>query len=102
MAAATSTTVTEDHRPLVIFGPSGVGKGTLYNMLFKVRNIFRDERIATLCHPPFATEPKLTTVQQYPDTFALSVSHTTRSARPGEEDGVHYHFGSFELAGDDT
>jgi len=24
--------------------------------------------------------------------IALSVSHTTRPARPGEEDGVHYHF----------
>lgn len=22
----------------------------------------------------------------------VSVSHTTRSPRPGEEDGVHYHF----------
>ena len=24
--------------------------------------------------------------------IAVSVSHTTRAARPGEEDGVHYHF----------
>ncbi|KAK1749800.1 guanylate kinase [Echria macrotheca] len=50
--------------PIVISGPSGVGKGTLYGLLFE-RN---------------------------PDTFALSVSHTTRSPRPGEEHGVHYHF----------
>ncbi len=89
MATATSTTVPQDHRPLVIFGPSGVGKGTLYNMLFQVRNI---------CPVPYATARKLTAVQQYPDTFALSVSHTTRSARPGEEDGVHYHFGSFKTS----
>jgi guanylate kinase len=24
--------------------------------------------------------------------LAVSVSHTTRAMRPGEEDGVHYHF----------
>ncbi|KAK5657633.1 hypothetical protein OQA88_2705 [Cercophora sp. LCS_1] len=50
--------------PIVISGPSGVGKGTLYGLLFD-RN---------------------------PDTFVLSVSHTTRSPRPGEQHGVHYHF----------
>ncbi|KAL2164832.1 hypothetical protein VTH06DRAFT_128 [Thermothelomyces fergusii] len=55
---------TPDPRPLVISGPSGVGKGTLYNLLF----------------------------QRHPDTFTLSVSHTTRRPRPGEQDGVHYHF----------
>lgn len=51
-------------KPIVISGPSGVGKGTLYSLLFE-RN---------------------------PDTFVLSVSHTTRSPRPGEQNGVHYHF----------
>ncbi|KAK0620519.1 guanylate kinase [Immersiella caudata] len=51
-------------KPIVISGPSGVGKGTLYNLLFE-RN---------------------------PDTFVLSVSHTTRGPRPGEQDGEHYHF----------
>ncbi|KAK4197658.1 putative guanylate kinase [Triangularia verruculosa] len=53
-----------DSRPIVISGPSGVGKGTLYGRLF----------------------------QNHPDTFTLSVSHTTRGPRPGETDGVHYHF----------
>ncbi|CEJ79944.1 Putative Guanylate kinase [[Torrubiella] hemipterigena] len=53
-----------DRRPIIVSGPSGVGKGTLYNRLF----------------------------ERHPDTFCLSVSHTTRSPRPGEEDGVHYHF----------
>ena len=48
----------------MISGPSGVGKGTLYGLLF----------------------------QRYPDVFTLSVSHTTRGPRPGESDGVHYHF----------
>jgi guanylate kinase len=51
----------------VITGPSGVGKGTLIRSLF--------DRIAAL---------------------GLSVSATTRPPRPGEEDGVHYHFLSRE------
>ncbi|KAG8355208.1 hypothetical protein FVEN_g6980 [Fusarium venenatum] len=53
-----------DRRPIVISGPSGVGKGTLINMLFN----------------------------RHPDQFTLSVSHTTRNPREGESDGVHYHF----------
>lgn len=60
-----------DRRPLVISGPSGVGKGTLFKLLFA----------------------------RHPDTFTLSVSHTTRSPREGEQDGVDYHFvthGEFE------
>lgn len=54
---------------LVVCGPSGVGKGTL---------------IAKL-------------MQEFPTTFGFSVSHTTRAPRPGEEDGVHYHFSSHEV-----
>lgn len=53
-----------NHAPLVLVGPSGVGKGTLTQLLFKA----------------------------YPDVFALSVSSTTRAPRPGEVDGKHYHF----------
>ncbi|XP_076884437.1 guanylate kinase 2-like [Bidens hawaiensis] len=51
-------------RPIVISGPSGVGKGTLINMLMK----------------------------DFPTMFGFSVSHTTRAPRPKEQDGVHYHF----------
>ncbi|KAI0726759.1 guanylate kinase [Fomitopsis betulina] len=51
-------------RPLVISGPSGVGKSTLLTRLFA----------------------------EYPDKFGFSVSHTTRAPRPGEEDGKQYHF----------
>ncbi|KAG6828728.1 guanylate kinase [Tricholoma furcatifolium] len=51
-------------RPLILFGPSGVGKSTLLKRLFA----------------------------EYPDKFGFSVSHTTRSPRPGEEDGKQYHF----------
>ncbi|PKS07017.1 hypothetical protein jhhlp_005614 [Lomentospora prolificans] len=53
-----------DTRPIVISGPSGAGKGTLWELL-KAR---------------------------HPDTFTLSVSHTTRKPREGETHGVHYHF----------
>jgi len=31
-------------------------------------------------------------LEEYPDNFGFSVSHTTRSPRPGESDGVQYHF----------
>jgi guanylate kinase len=50
-------------RVFVITGPSGVGKGTLIRLL--------RERIPEL---------------------ALSVSATTRAPRPGEQEGVDYHF----------
>ncbi|KAI1179605.1 guanylate kinase [Nemania sp. FL0916] len=53
-----------DRRPLVISGPSGVGKGTLIKRLFDA----------------------------HPETFTLSVSHTTRAPRPGESHGVEYFF----------
>lgn len=47
----------------VLSGPAGSGKGTV------VQNVF-----------------------EMSDKFAYSVSATTRAPRPGEEDGVHYHF----------
>jgi guanylate kinase len=50
-------------RVFVITGPSGVGKGTLIRLL--------RERVPGL---------------------ALSVSATTRAPRPGEQDGLDYHF----------
>lgn len=72
------------HRPLVVFGPSGVGKGTLLARLFA----------------------------EFSDTFAFSVSRmsllsfhyltettssdTTRQPRPGETNGKAYHFVSNE------
>eukprot|EP00592_Proboscia_alata_P026125 CAMPEP_0194442788 /NCGR_PEP_ID=MMETSP0176-20130528/126334_1 /TAXON_ID=216777 /ORGANISM="Proboscia alata, Strain PI-D3" /LENGTH=538 /DNA_ID=CAMNT_0039268943 /DNA_START=69 /DNA_END=1686 /DNA_ORIENTATION=- len=56
-------------RPVVFCGPSGVGKGTLIDMLMK----------------------------QFPnEQFGFSVSHTTRKPRDGEEDGVHYNFSTVE------
>lgn len=51
-------------KPVIISGPSGVGKGTLISMLMK----------------------------EFPSMFGFSVSHTTRAPRGMEKDGVHYHF----------
>ena len=48
---------------LVVSGPSGVGKGTLLNLLLSQR-----------------------------DDCVFSVSATTRPPRPGEQDKVHYYF----------
>jgi len=48
---------------LIVSGPSGVGKGTLVEILRK-----------------------------YDPDFVLSCSVTTRDPRPGEINGVHYHF----------
>ncbi|KAJ3674838.1 hypothetical protein LUZ60_005454 [Juncus effusus] len=50
--------------PIVISGPSGVGKGTLISKL----------------------------MTEFPAKFGFSVSHTTRGPREGERNGVHYHF----------
>lgn len=51
-------------RPIVFAGPSGVGKGTLIDLLSK----------------------------KFPTQFGFSVSHTTRKPREGEQDKVHYNF----------
>lgn len=58
----------QDRRPIVISGPSGVGKGTLIQRLF----------------------------DNHPGTFGFTVSHTTRKPRPGEVEGVAYFFVSEE------
>lgn len=60
--------VKQGPRPLVICGPSGSGKSTLLKKLRK----------------------------ELPETFALCVSHTTRKPRPGETDGIEYHFVSID------
>ncbi|KAK1259924.1 hypothetical protein QJS04_geneDACA010274 [Acorus gramineus] len=51
-------------KPVVVSGPSGVGKGTLISKL----------------------------MNEFPNTFGFSVSHTTRAPREKEKDGIHYHF----------
>ncbi len=49
----------------IVSAPSGAGKSSLINALLET-------------NPTYAMK--------------VSVSHTTRGMRPGEEDGVHYHF----------
>lgn len=51
-------------RPVVFCGPSGSGKSTLVKRL----------------------------MGEFPEKLGFSISHTTRKPRPGEVDGVHYHF----------
>ncbi|CCD67793.1 guanylate kinase [Caenorhabditis elegans] len=51
-------------RPIVLSGPSGGGKSTILTRA----------------------------MQEYPNSFAFSVSHTTRQPRAGEEHGKHYYF----------
>ena len=55
-------------RPIVMSGPSGVGKSTILKKLFA----------------------------DFPGKFGFSVSHTSRSPREGEKDGVDYHFSTKE------
>jgi len=57
--------------PLVVCGPSGVGKGTIIQKFMEELN--------------------------GKEQFQFSVSHTTRSPRPGEIDGIHYHFVNLEM-----
>ena len=51
-------------KPVILCGPSGVGKSTLISMLRK----------------------------EFPEDYGFSVSHTTRAPRPGEKDGIDYYF----------
>ena len=57
------------YKPLIIVGPSGVGKSTLIGHL---------------------------TENCPPNSFGFSVSYTTRAMRPGEEHGKNYFFVSKE------
>ncbi|KAL3427662.1 Guanylate kinase [Phlyctema vagabunda] len=61
---APTTKTPSDLRPIVISGPSGVGKGTLFRKL----------------------------MTKYPDVFATTISHTTRDPRPGEQRDVDYYY----------
>ena len=58
-----------DYTPMIVSGPSGVGKGTMVNSVTEL----------------------------YPNKFAFSVSFTTRPIRGEEVDGVHYNFVTQEV-----
>ena len=81
-------------RPVVIAGPSGVGKGTLINLLLE-----RYGAAPESSPPSSAGEAEEIGDGKKKATsppFGFSVSHTTRSPRPGEIDGTHYHFSTRE------
>ena len=68
-------------RPVVVAGPSGVGKVSASGLcpfacLTAVRQSTNIQRL----------------MAEMPGKYAFSVSHTTRLPRPGETDGVQYHF----------
>jgi len=59
--------------PLIVCGPSGVGKGTIIHKY----------------------------MEEGSRNFGFTVSHTTRSPRPGEIEGVHYYFSTKEKMEED-
>ena len=75
-------TNTKPMQPLVICGPSGVGKGTI------ISRFIQDNK-----SKPSSDEAPL-------PNFVFSVSHTTRKPRTGEVDGVHYRFCTKEFMQD--
>lgn len=60
----TEDLITSQYKPIIIVGPSGVGKSMLIKAL----------------------------TSKYPDSFGFSVSYTTRNPRDGEVNGEHYNF----------
>lgn len=54
----------QNPRPLILCGPSGSGKSTLVKKM----------------------------MEEFPNKFGFSISHTTRQPRSGEVHGQHYHF----------
>jgi|EP01047_Picozoa_sp_COSAG01_P060791 hypothetical protein len=64
LSSNSSATASEGEAAMVVVGPSGVGKGTLVEML----------------------------MADFPHAFGVSTSHTTRDPRPAETDGISYHF----------
>ncbi|CAO1629294.1 unnamed protein product [Parajaminaea phylloscopi] len=63
-ASTSSTSAPTKSRPVVMCGPSGVGKSTLIKKLFA----------------------------EFPGEYGFSVSHTTRAPRSGETPGESYHY----------
>lgn len=78
LSSATPLSAMTPLQPLVVCGPSGVGKGTIISRFMEARQQNNNAEKSKSS----GSMPK----------FGFSVSHTTRQPRPGEVDGVHYHF----------
>mmetsp|Transcript_13640 Transcript_13640/g.17774 ORF Transcript_13640/g.17774 Transcript_13640/m.17774 type:complete len:403 (-) Transcript_13640:133-1341(-) len=76
--------------PLVVCGPSGVGKGTIIERFMERQQQKQQHQAAANSMSTWASS--LSSSSSNMISFGFSVSHTTRDPRPGEQDGVHYHF----------
>jgi guanylate kinase len=96
-------------RPIVIAGPSGSGKSTVTSRLIKeypnecARAAIPSGVLSACERWSDWTEKIISDCFEWRSSsgahwravrarFGFSVSHTTRAPRPGEVDGVHYHF----------
>ncbi|KAL3768904.1 hypothetical protein ACHAW5_008819 [Stephanodiscus triporus] len=68
-------------RPLVVCGPSGVGKGTIVSRFMERQDKRRRQLLL-----------RTRQQQRHLPEFSFSLSQTTRRQRLGEVDGVHYYF----------
>jgi guanylate kinase len=90
--STSASTTTSHHRqtlqPLVVCGPSGVGKGTIISRFMEMVNgkTNRDGSSSS------STSSSANELHHHLPEFKFSVSHTTRFPRDGEIHGVHYHF----------
>ena len=81
---ATTTVASDFLRPLVLSGPSGVGKSTLLARLFAKHPTKFGFSVSRKEPDPLSLKKVLVAEPFDPDT--------TRSPRPGEVDGEHYYF----------
>lgn len=90
--STSASTTTSHHRqtlqPLVVCGPSGVGKGTIISRFMEMVNgkTNRDDSSSS------SSRSSANKLHHHLPEFKFSVSHTTRLPRNGEVHGVHYHF----------
>lgn len=84
--------------PLVVCGPSGVGKVCSNTYVCIPLSVVSTH--STLITRRLTLQG--TIIDKYMEEhggkikFGFTVSHTTRSPRPGEEDGTHYHFAEMD------
>jgi guanylate kinase len=85
--------------PLVVCGPSGVGKVSQQG---EEKNAYHVTALVLILAHFHSFHMQGTIIDKYmeeyggKEKFGFTVSHTTRLPRPGEENGVHYHFSTLE------